>query len=136
MQNLKKVKNSGTIYLPAVESPMSVFENLPSYNLTMDDDLETVADNQLAIVAATDLDRIPEIYNSMRESSPNLIAALTGRSCIYSRSERVRRAASENGTFLFFNKSDGEVLLYASQYPSIKVRNYFLKIYFIFLTFK
>lgn len=103
---------------------MSVFESMSSYNLTMDDDLESVADNQLALVQATDLDKIPEIYSSMRESSPNLIAALTGRSCIYSRSERVRRAAAENETSLFFNSSDGEVLFYASQPPSIKVRNH------------
>ena len=112
LQHLKKFQTAGTIYLPAVESPFSVLENLPSYN-------STDGENQLEIIEATDFESIAEVYNTLRESSPNVVAALTGRSCIYSRSDRVKRSV-ENDTSVFFNKSS--VLFYASPYPLIQVR--------------
>ncbi|KAK2575303.1 hypothetical protein KPH14_008152 [Odynerus spinipes] len=81
-------------YLPAVQSPLSAFEGL---------------------------DIISEIYRNIKESSPNLIGVLTGRSCGYSRSERVRRDTDTNSNSTEFIITEGRVLLYSSELPSIKL---------------
>ena len=91
------LKDGGSlVYLPAVESPLSTFENLRLYNVTVEEELESVSDGQLIITKAADLDDVSETFNMVKESSPNLVAALTGKSCIYSRSERVRRAVNDS----------------------------------------
>lgn len=121
------LKDGGTlIYLPAVDSPLSVFKNLPYYNQTMEEELETVSDGQLVITMAADLDAISETFNMVKASSPKLIAALTGRSCGYSRSERERvRRAAENPTTPEPAPAQGfivqteRILLWASKTPTL-----------------
>ncbi|XP_043682984.1 V-type proton ATPase subunit S1 [Vespula pensylvanica] len=147
-EDLRQVTNRSLLaYLPAVENPLSVFEDFPSYNRSYDDNVDSVSDSQLVIKPITTLDAISEIYRSIKDSSPNLIAALTGRSCSYSRSERIRRATVDNNSDTYKSKDfnpnasvmiyscnisknsnefivRGEkVLLYGSQLPSIKIKD-------------
>ncbi|XP_015112995.1 uncharacterized protein LOC107038412 [Diachasma alloeum] len=118
-KDLMQLKKGGSLqYLPAVQSPLSVFENLSSYNQSVEEELDTVSDGQLIITKATDLDSVFETFNMIKESSPNLIAALTGRSCSYSRSERVRRAAeakADNQTEFIIARNESRLLAHAQQ---------------------
>lgn len=151
-KDLRQVTNRSLLaYLPAVESPLSVFEDYPSYNQSYDDDVDSISDGQLLIKPITTLDAISEIYRSIKDSTPNLIAALTGRSCGYSRSERIRRETVDNNADTYKSTKDsspsalatcnncnasigsnefvvrGErVLLYGSQSPAIKVNSFIL----------
>ncbi|KAL2730847.1 V-type proton ATPase subunit S1 [Vespula squamosa] len=145
-EDLRQVTNRSLLaYLPAVENPLSVFEDFPSYNRSYDDNVDSISDGQLVIKPITTLDAISEIYRSIKDSSPNLIATLTGRSCSYSRSERIRRATIENNSDTYASpntsvmtcinncnnsKNSNEfivrgerVLLYGSQLPSIKIKD-------------
>ncbi|KAI4503007.1 hypothetical protein M0802_002051 [Mischocyttarus mexicanus] len=147
-EDLRQVTNRSLLaYLPAVESPLSVLEDLSSYNQSYNDDTDTVSDGQLVIKPIISLDSISELYRNIKDSSPYLIAALTGRSCSYSRSERTRRAnvddipdalritrdvnsnivcsetcAFGNSSTEFIIRGD-RVLLYGSQFPLIKTKN-------------
>ncbi|XP_015585471.1 V-type proton ATPase subunit S1 [Cephus cinctus] len=115
------LNNGGSLtYLPAVDRPLSVFENIPAYNQTSDDTPEFISDGQLVTVSITNLDTIPEIYKTVQESSPNLLIGLTGRSCSYSRSERTRREVMAQNDTYFLVTSD-RVLLYSSVAPQLKV---------------
>lgn len=125
------MKNASIVFLSAVKSPVPFLKNLFSYEQIEKTQLESIGDNKLAIVNVKTVEDALKTYKAVRESSPNLVAILTGNSCSFN-SERVRRArraevdASNevkiNETSLFFNGSDGEVLLYSSQFPFIKVR--------------
>lgn len=110
---------------------MNTVEDLSSYNQTYNDYIDSVSDGQLLIMPINNLDVIPETYQTIKDSSPNLIALLTGKSCSYRRSERVKRAAtSANDTSDPFIVSSGRVLLYSSRALSVKVN---LKIIFLIL---
>ncbi|XP_046835886.1 V-type proton ATPase subunit S1 [Vespa crabro] len=147
-EDLRQVTNRSLLaYLSAVESPLSVFEDFPSYNQSYDDNVDSLSDGQLLIKPITTLDVISEIYRNIKDTTPNLIAALTGRSCGYSRSERTRRANVENNSDTYKDSSPnapvstynndcnasinsnefivrGErVLLYGSQSPLIKTKD-------------
>ena len=117
------MNNAGSLtFLPSVEFGLSVFENLSSYNVTIGDDLESVPEGQLVLVQVTDLNAIPEIYNMVKESSPNLIVALTGKSCGYSSSERIKRQAPPRSDSLhLIINDDKKIRFYADKSPSIKV---------------
>ncbi|XP_015179456.1 PREDICTED: uncharacterized protein LOC107067990 [Polistes dominula] len=149
-EDLRQVTNRSLLaYLPAVESPLSVFEDFSSYNQSYDDNIDTISDGQLVIKPIISLDSISELYRNVKDSSPYLIAALTGRSCSYSRSERTKRANVDNISDTSRNIRDtyanpglkcndnctvgsnntefivrGErVLLYGSQLPFIKTKD-------------
>lgn len=129
-------------YLPAVESPLAVFERLSQYNLTFDNELESIDDGQLVITDVSDLTSVSETFNTLREINPDLIAGLSGRSCAYSsRSERVRRAAApaaanaqcEKPAFCVIPSDENRVLMYASQAPSLTVSFHFVCFFVNFL---
>ncbi|KAI4479545.1 hypothetical protein M0804_010942 [Polistes exclamans] len=144
-EDLRQVTNRSLLaYLPAVESPLSVFEDFSSYNQSYDDNIDTISDGQLVIKPIISLDSISELYRNIKDSSPYLIAALTGRSCSYSRSERTKRAnvdtisdtsrntrdATSNPESCTIGDSNTEfiirgerVLLYGSQLPLIKTKD-------------
>lgn len=121
-EDLQQVTNRSLLaYLPAVKSPLSVFEDLSLYNQSYDDNVDSILDGQLVIKPIISLDTISEVYRSIKESSPNLIAALTGRSCSYSRSERVRREITASNSSDKFIVKGERVLLYSSELPYIKL---------------
>lgn len=120
-EDLLQVTNRSLLaYLPAVQSPLPVFEDLSLYNQSYDDNIDSISDGQLVIKPIITLNTISEVYKPIKESSPNVIAALTGRSCSYSRSERVTRAAAVNNDVVPFNIVNERVLLYSSEFPYIK----------------
>ncbi|XP_054001568.1 V-type proton ATPase subunit S1-like [Hylaeus anthracinus] len=122
-QNLHTVATGDSLkYFPAVEKAVNVVEDLPSYNQTYDDYTDSKSEGQLSIMPITNLDIVPETYKTIKESSPNLIAILTGRSCSYSRSERVKRDTSTlSSNSSAFIASSERILLYSSQALSLKL---------------
>lgn len=108
-------------YFPAVEKAVNVVEDLPSYNQTYDDYMDSISEGQLSIVPIMNLDIVPETYKTIKDSSPTLIAILTGRSCSYSRSERVKRDVDVKNNSTAFIVNTTRVLLYSSQPLSLKV---------------
>ncbi|XP_076240622.1 uncharacterized protein LOC143183091 [Calliopsis andreniformis] len=119
-QHLHKIIASDSLYyFPAVEKAVNVIEDLPSYNHTYNDYMDSISDKQLLIMPINNLDIIPDVYKTIKESSPNLIAILTGRSCSYRRSERVKRdTPTDNSTFVV---KSNRVLLYSSQPLLLKI---------------
>ncbi|CAK9824646.1 V-type proton ATPase subunit S1 [Anthophora retusa] len=121
-QHLQKVVTGDSLrYFPAVEKAVNTVEDLPSYNQTYSDYVDSVSDGQLLIMPISNLDIIPETYKSIKDSTPNLVALLTGKSCTYRRSERVKRDASGNDASKHFIVSSNRVLLYSSQPLSLKM---------------
>lgn len=112
---------SSPVYLPAVDSPLYAFENLSFYNYSTKVKPELISDGQLVVTRVTDLNAIFETYKTVRESSPNLITVLTGRSCSYGRSERTRRDTSVRDDTSKFLVSTDRVLLYSSEGLHLKV---------------
>lgn len=100
---------------------MNTVENLPFYNQTYNDYMDSISDGQLLIIPINNLDIIPETYKTIKDSSPNLIAILTGKACNYRRSERVKRNILANDNDKHFIVSSHKVLLYSSQPLSLKV---------------
>ena len=120
-QHLQGIVASDSLYyFPAVEKAVNAIKDFPLYNQTSTDYTDSIAKGQLLITPVGNLDVIPGLYKTMRDSSPNLIAILTGRSCGYRRSERLKRDAptDNNSTFVV---SSQRVLLYSSQRLSLKV---------------
>lgn len=120
-QHLQGIVASDSLYyFPAVEKAVNAIEDFPLYNQTSTDYTDSIAKGQLLITPVGNLDVIPGMYKTLRDSSPNLIAILTGRSCGYRRSERLKREAptDNNSTFVV---SSQRVLLYSSQRLSLKV---------------
>ncbi|XP_011298466.1 uncharacterized protein [Fopius arisanus] len=117
-KDLVQLKNVGSLqYFPAVDSPLSVFETLSMYNQSVEE-FDTVLEGQLIFTKATDLDAIAGTFNMIKESSPNLIGVLTGGSCSYSRSERVRRAVevkADNTTEFLIARNESRLLAYADR---------------------
>jgi hypothetical protein len=87
----------------------------------VEDNLESIAEGQLALIQVTDLNAIPEIYNMVQESSPNLVVALTGKNCGYGSLERAKRSASATSNTTHFIINTEEILFYAEKNPMIKV---------------
>ncbi|CAL7938470.1 unnamed protein product [Xylocopa violacea] len=114
-QHLQKVAGDSLHYFSAVEKAVNTIEDLPMYNQTYNDYVDVVPDGQLLIVPINNLDIIPETYKAVKDSNPNSIAVLTGKSCSYRRSERVKRDANENTTVKPFKVSSSRVLLYSSR---------------------
>ncbi|CAD1475129.1 unnamed protein product [Heterotrigona itama] len=116
-QHLQKVISSDSLrYFPAVEKAVNTVEDLPSYNQTYNDYVDFISDGQLLIVPISNLDVIPETYKTIKDSSPNLIAILTGKACSYRRSERIKRDTNEP-----FLVASNRVLFYASKPLSLKL---------------
>ncbi|XP_033322202.2 uncharacterized protein LOC117218149 [Megalopta genalis] len=101
-------------YYPAVETAVNVIEDLPSYNTTYADYTDAISEGQLSVMTISNLDIVPQTYEALKESSPNLTAILTGRLCSYRQSERVKREATENNTNPFTLQT-ARVLFYASE---------------------
>ena len=114
------VASDSLYYFPAVEEAVNAIEDFPLYNQTSTDYTDSIAKGQLLITPVGNLDVIPGMYQTIRDSSPNLIAILTGKSCGYRRSERLKRDApvDKNSTFVV---SSQRVLLYSSERLSLKV---------------
>lgn len=119
-QHLQKVTGQSLHYFPAVEKAVNTIEDLPSYNQTYNDYVDSVSDRQLLIVPISNLDVVPETFKTIKDSSPNLIAVLTGKSCSYRRSERVKRESVGNDTDPFIVSSN-RVLLYSRHALSLKL---------------
>ena len=120
-QDLRGIVASDSMYyFPAVEKAVNAIEDFPLYNQTSTDYTDSIAKGELLITPVGNLDVIPGMYQMMRDSSPNLIAILTGRSCGYRRSERLKRdtPTDKNSTFVV---SSQRVLLYSSGRLSLKV---------------
>lgn len=107
-------------FLPFVESAMESFESLSYYNVSLEDDFEGITDGQLVLVQVSDLNVIPEIHSMVRELYPNLVVAVTGKSCTYAPSDRVKRETPGNNTVSNFVIRQKGILLYADKAPSIK----------------
>ncbi|KAK9294559.1 hypothetical protein QLX08_010866 [Tetragonisca angustula] len=121
-QHLQKVISSDSLrYFPAVEKAVNTIEDLPSYNQTYNDYIDSISDGQLLIVPISNLDVIPETYKTIKDSSPNLIAILTGKACNYRRSERIKRET--NNTTESFIVASERVLFYASKPLLLKLAN-------------
>ncbi|KAG8035428.1 hypothetical protein G9C98_006874 [Cotesia typhae] len=74
----KQLEKFGSLeYVPEVESPLAVLEALQFYNQTVDEDLNSVSNGQLAINRANDLEYVAETFRMLKESSPHLIGILT-----------------------------------------------------------
>lgn len=97
---------------------MNTIEDLPSYNQTYNDYVDSISDGQLLIVSISNLDVIPETYKTIKDSSPNLIAILTGKACSYRRSERIKR---DTNNIEYFLVATNRVLFYASKPLQLKV---------------
>ncbi|XP_076759443.1 V-type proton ATPase subunit S1 [Xylocopa sonorina] len=120
-QHLQKVATGDSLhYFSAVEKAVNTIEDLPMYNQTYNDYVDVVPDGQLLIVPINNLDIIPETYKAVKDSNPNSIAVLTGKSCSYRRSERVKRDANEDASTKPFKIASNRVLLYSSQPLVIK----------------
>lgn len=118
-------KAGSLFYYASVVSALPAFENLPSYNVTVEDDFVYITEGQLVEVPINDISAIPEIYNVIRESSPNLVVAMTGKSCSYSSSERIKRAADDSPKAEpapFIVRPEDKILFYADKTPVLKVR--------------
>lgn len=123
-------------YIPAAEPPLSVFQKLPEYNITTDEEPESIDNGQLVIANITDLSIVSQLYNTLLEKNADLIGGLSGMSCTYSsRSERSKRAAANDKkevdpcekAFCVIPDAENKVMLYASVAPSLNVRlNFFL----------
>ncbi|OAD53277.1 V-type proton ATPase subunit S1 [Eufriesea mexicana] len=123
-QHLQKVTTGDSLhYFPAVEKAASTVEDLPSYNQTYNDYMDSISDGQLLIVSISNLDIIPETYKTIRDSNPNLIAVLTGKACSYRRSERVKRDNYKENASEPFIVISPRVLLYSSQGLLVKSEN-------------
>ncbi|XP_074108159.1 V-type proton ATPase subunit S1 [Cotesia typhae] len=121
----KQLEKFGSLeYVPEVESPLAVLEALQFYNQTVDEDLNSVSNGQLAINRANDLEYVAETFRMLKESSPHLIGILTGKSC--QRSDRIKRAASaeplaQNGSDPIFHQSE-RVLFYLENPPTLQMK--------------
>ncbi|XP_078053220.1 V-type proton ATPase subunit S1 [Augochlora pura] len=107
-------------YYPAVETAVNVIEDLPSYNTTYADYTDAISEGQLSVMTISNLDVVPQTYEALKESSPNLTAILTGRLCSYRQSERVKRDVTENDTNAFTLQT-ARVLFYASEPLLLKI---------------
>lgn len=120
-QDLRGIVASDSLYyFPAVEKAVNAIEDFPLYNQTSTDYTDSIAKGQLLITPVGNLDVIPGMYQTMRDSSPNLIAILTGKSCSYRRSERLKRDVPTDKNSIFVVSSP-RVLLYSSGPLSLKV---------------
>ncbi|XP_033362038.1 V-type proton ATPase subunit S1-like [Bombus vosnesenskii] len=120
-QHLQEVISGDSLrYFPAVEKAVNTVEDLPLYNQTYNDYVDSVSDGQLLIVPISNLDVIPDTYKTIKDSSPNLIAMLTGKACSYRRSERVKRDIDADNTTTSFVISGARVLLYANRPLSLQ----------------
>ncbi|KAK0183081.1 hypothetical protein PV327_001153 [Microctonus hyperodae] len=111
-------------YIPAVDSPLTIFKTLPYTNQSMEEELESVSEGQLVITEVTDLDSVAEIFDLIKKSTPHLVAALTGNYCSY-RSERGKRAAemvASNDTDVFLIETQ-RLLFYADHTPTLKIND-------------
>ncbi|XP_076631287.1 uncharacterized protein LOC143346748 [Colletes latitarsis] len=121
-ENLHTVTTGDSLnYFPAVEKAVNAVEDLPSYNQTYNDYMDSISEGQLSIMSISNLDIISETYKTIKDSSPTLIAILTGRSCSYSRSERVKRETTAENNSTAFIVVSKRVLLYSSQALSLKL---------------
>lgn len=105
-------------FYSSVESSLSAFEKLSSYNQSSEEKPSSISDGQLIFTYVPDLETVVGTYKSLKESNQNLIAALVGESCIYSKTERRKRAAGDDkqsNAFIFPGKYKSRVLLYTSQ---------------------
>lgn len=123
--------NAGSLqHFSAVEAPLMAFDKLSLYNRSEEEKPSSISDGQLISTRATDFDAMTNTYNTLRESSSNLIGAFIGKSC--SKSERRKRAAVDKkpatDSFIFpGNKFTSRMLLYADNALTWAVRIYFLK---------
>lgn len=118
---------SGTLtYLSAVDSAVSVFMNLSSYQVTGRNDIAGIAPGQLAIIKVTSLDNIPKLYRIAQGSSKKLVVAITGKTCSYFNSRRAKRATEDDQNLIVKTTN---VLLHTATYPTLAVC--FFKILFV-----
>ncbi|KAJ8671464.1 hypothetical protein QAD02_002723 [Eretmocerus hayati] len=103
----------------AQSSVLPILESLSSYNVTMDDEIECIEENQLLKVPISDLKSIDAKFIRFRKS--NLITVLTGMFCRYSTLERAKRAIALDVAESLIVSHDGKILLYADQRPVLKV---------------
>lgn len=120
----KDLKELNTIenlqFYPSVESSLTAFEKLSSYNQSTEDKPSSISDGQLVFTYVTDLETVVSTYKNLKELNPNIITALVGESCIHSKTERRKRAVNDNqnsttNPFIFPGKFTSRVLLYTSQ---------------------
>ncbi|XP_043266875.1 uncharacterized protein [Venturia canescens] len=122
-ESLRSLMDTGSlVYRPMVETPISVFEKLPFYNLTTSENLNSLTEGQLNLHKVPNLKEIVKKYNEMKKLSPNLVAALTGASCRFARPDRIKRAVDDDPTpkssALKINAS--RILMYASSQPMLE----------------
>ncbi|XP_012288603.1 uncharacterized protein LOC105704173 [Orussus abietinus] len=120
---LLQLNDTGSlIYLPGVDLPMLVFEELDSYNWSskVPDQPESLPNRNVFVTHVGDLDAVPENFKMINESTPSVLAVLTGKSCIYSRPDRRRRSVGAENSTDFIVSTD-RVLLYSKEGPYIKV---------------
>ena len=126
-KNLQHLNDAGSLtFLTSVDSPLEVFEDLKqTYILSYptEDNLVPVNEGQLAILQISDLTIVPKIYNMLKESSPNLKAALTGRVCSFTLHERFKRAATNESSTDDKSMiiSNDKVLFYVDKAPVIQI---------------
>nr|XP_031842941.1 uncharacterized protein LOC116431521 [Nomia melanderi] len=113
------ITGDSVYYFPAVETAVNVIEDLPFYNTTYTDYTDSISEGQLSVMTISNLDTVPQTYETLKESNPNLTAILTGRLCSYRQSERVKRDVAEDDDS-FVVQSD-RVLLYSSQRLLMKI---------------
>ncbi|XP_066581435.1 V-type proton ATPase subunit S1-like [Prorops nasuta] len=119
-ESLQQATNGELLtYLTAVETPLNAFEDLPLYNQTSKEEIDSISEGHLVFMPVIDLDAISEMYKEIKESTSNVVAAVTGKYCSYSRSERIKRAVGDNNQTAFIIHND-KVLFYCSQPPSFR----------------
>ncbi|XP_076301402.1 uncharacterized protein LOC143219272 [Lasioglossum baleicum] len=107
-------------YFPAVESAVNVIEDLPSFSTIYGKYSNATSKVQLMYTPISSLDFVQEIYDTLKETSPNLTAILTGMVCSYGQSNRVKREANNNVTGPL-TVITGRALLYASEPLQLKI---------------
>lgn len=125
LQSLSTLMDTGSlVYCPMVGAPISVFEELTYYNFTTEEELDSLTKGQLNLRSVSNLEGIVKTYNAMRESSPNLVAALTGLFCRFARPDRIKRTVTDEPTpvppsgAIMINGS--RILMYASEKPTLE----------------
>lgn len=121
--------------MTSVESPLSVFGSLSVYNITANSLKESFAfdrinEGHITLTNVSNFDDIFHMSNTVKESNPNTVIVITGKSCKLLTTERVKRSihsSKKASNFLIQTKA---ILFSADTAPSLKV-NYIFTLYIV-----
>lgn len=106
-----------------VESPFEILNNLPTHNVTMIDSVDYVMNSQVVLTEVENLDSVVKTYQTVKDSSPNVIGVLTGRECKFAVNERSKREDTNDTSAIIISEANANkgVLAYIRQGIWMKV---------------